>query len=605
MAKHMTRIDLWILLAGALACGCLPAAQDVQCLEDANCNRFAGGACRLALSGHHWCSYPDPGCPSGYRYSDLDVGDGVSGECAAITHDLSISVEGDGAGIVSSLPGDLVCSAGTCTGAFLEGTRVELAADARSGGFLGWSQACQGPGACSAVMDRDRSVTALFGTPGHGRWVRQIGGAGWEYGSGVTTDGDGNLIAVGLFSDSLQIGATTLISAGNYDVFVVKVNGLTGNVIWAKRFGGLEYEGGNAVRTDASNNIYVTGSFAGSVDFGGGELQAAGTKDMFVLKLTAAGGHVWSRQFGGVEREFGDSLAVRDNAIAVVGTRSQPAAIGGSILPDFGANYTDIYIVMVTTDGEFVWSKSMGGPSWDSALGVALDSSGNVVVSGKFAGTVDFGGSLLTSATSNSDVFVAKYAGSTGAHLFSRRYGGTEEDRGSSVAVDAMDNIVVTGFFGGIADFGGPVALVAVNTDAFVAKYTLAGAYLWAKSFGARGATSPGIAIARSVALDPAGDVVLTGQFCGTISFGGAEISSAGVCSAGAEDIFAVRLAGADGGHLNSVRAGSRAEAPHITVTANGSLNLVGHFDGFAELGSHGLTSVNGDDAFILALSPL
>src|SRR5215212_9332743 len=84
----------WILLALATS-GCLPAMPDVQCIDDANCNRFAGGVCHPTPSGHQWCSYPDAACPSGYRYSDLDIGDGVSGKCAETTYRLSLSVEGD------------------------------------------------------------------------------------------------------------------------------------------------------------------------------------------------------------------------------------------------------------------------------------------------------------------------------------------------------------------------------------------------------------------------------------------------------------------------------------------------------------------------------
>jgi formylglycine-generating enzyme len=69
-----------ISLASMLLLAC-PGAQDVQCARDNNCDRFAGGVCQLAQSGSQWCAYPDPACPSGFRYSDLDVGDGLSGMC--------------------------------------------------------------------------------------------------------------------------------------------------------------------------------------------------------------------------------------------------------------------------------------------------------------------------------------------------------------------------------------------------------------------------------------------------------------------------------------------------------------------------------------------
>jgi hypothetical protein len=597
----------WILLAAATAWGCLPPVQDVQCIEDANCNRFAGGACRTAPSGHRWCSYADPDCRSGYRYSDLDVGEGVAGQCTEITYDLTVSVEGNGAGVVSSTSGELACPSGVCTRSFLEGTRVELAADASSGAFLGWAQECRGPGACAMVMDRDRAATALFGTPGHPRWVKQVGGTGWDGGNGVAVDGDGNVIAVGSFSESLQIGGFTLTSAGSSDAFVIKLDGITGAVMWARRFGGLDGEGGRSVRTDAANNIYVMGSFDGTVDFGGGELRSAGGSDMFVLKLTATGDHVWSRRFGGVGDEPGSDLSVRGSAVAIVGSQDQSMAVGSLLLPHLGYFYSDVYVVMFTTDGDLVWSRSWGGANQDLGFGVALDSSGNVVVVGKCFGTVDFGGWPLTCASD--DVFVAKYAGGTGGHLFSRRYGGSGGDEARSVAVDSMDNIIIVGYFDGTVDFGGPAPLVGDGyANMFVAKYTLAGAHLWAKSFRATNATNTGSQMARSVMVDHEDDVVLAGQFCGTISFGGAEISSPGECSTTSDDekdIFAVRLAGNSGGHLNLARAGGRSGANHIALAPGGRLYLVGRFDGFAELGGKGLTPVNGADAFILALAPL
>lgn len=522
----MTRIGCWILLAIATTWGCIPAARDVQCIEDANCDRFDGGACRSAPSGHHWCSYPDSECPSGYRYSDLDVGDGVSGTCTE--------------------------------------------------------------------------------TPGQPRWVRQIGGLGSDWGNGIAVDGEGNVIAAGTFTDSLQIGDTTLTSVGSYDFFVAKLNGLTGEVIWVHHFGGLDTDFNGPVRTDASGNIYVAGYFYGTIDLGGGALQSAGNADSFVLKLTPDGDHVWSRRFGGVGSDGSGELAVRGDAVVVVGTYSQGTVFGASGPAPLAQPYTDIFILKLTTDGEFVWSRTVEGPAPSDVPGsVALDSSGNVVVVGQFGDTVDFGGGPLTTLTAmgSYDLFIAKYAGATGAHLLSRRYGGIGYDLAHSVAVDSMDNIIITGSFTGTVDFGGPISLTS-NNDIFVAKYTLAGAYLWAKSFGAMSATGSGLVLPGSAVVDESGDVVMAGQFCGTLEWGGEAISSSSQCLA-PYDIFAARLSGSSGDHMSSVRAGSRAQLARIALGANGGLYLIGRFDEFAELGEQALTPVKDKDAFILSLAPL
>src|SRR5262249_34048190 len=151
---------------------------------------------------------PDPGCPSGYRYSDLDVGDGLSGQCVEKgtpppppppTHLLTVQVGGNGVGNVVSDPAGITCSGGTCMGKFAEGALVRLSAVPTMGAFLGWANACRGQDECAVTMDRDQSVGALFGTPGKALWVNQIGGEDIDSGVRVAIDSNGDLIAVGLF----------------------------------------------------------------------------------------------------------------------------------------------------------------------------------------------------------------------------------------------------------------------------------------------------------------------------------------------------------------------------------------------------------------------
>ena len=100
---------------------------------------------------------------------------------------------------------------------------------------------------------------------------------------------------------------------------------------------------------------------------------------------------------------------------------------------------------------------------------VAVDASGNVVLTGTFYGTVDFGGGALTSAGSG-DIFVAKF-GSGGAHLWSKRFGDGDYQYGIAVAVDASENAIVTGYFFGTVDFGGGAFTSAGSQDIFVVKF--------------------------------------------------------------------------------------------------------------------------------------
>ena len=120
--------------------------------------------------------------------------------------------------------------------------------------------------------------------------------------------------------------------------------------------------------------------------------------------------------------------------------------------------------------GDHLWSNRFGGTSSEYGHSVAIDSAGNVLVTGYFQGTADFGGGGLTSA-GDLDVFVAKYDAS-GKHLWSKRFGGTSGDYGLSVAIDSAGNVLVTGYFQGTVDFGGGGLTNAGSVDIFVAKFS-------------------------------------------------------------------------------------------------------------------------------------
>ena len=103
---------------------------------------------------------------------------------------------------------------------------------------------------------------------------------------------------------------------------------------------------------------------------------------------------------------------------------------------------------------------------------------GNALVTGAYVGQAIFGG-VTYSTAGGSDVFLAKYGAADGAELWFKHFGGPSGDQGSGVAVDSSDNVVVTGQFQGSVDFGGGT-YTSVNSDLFVAKYASStGAYIW------------------------------------------------------------------------------------------------------------------------------
>ena len=580
-------------------------------------------------TGHRWCAYPDPDCTSGYRYSNDDVGDGVGGACTAgARYTLTVSVGGNGTGSIVSAPSGLACASGTCTGKFPAGTQVQLTAAPTSGSFLGWSNDCHGTDACVVTLDGDHGVGALFGIPGNALWLSGIGGTGGSLiegtlrGNSLAMDGDGNLIIAGSFRRTIQLGMTTLTSAGGTDLFVAKISGRTGDVLWAKRFGGTRNDDSSDIAVDASNAIYIAGSYdSPSLDFGGGPLSTPGVRGGFLVKLTADGANVWSRNLGssGASSDSASALgiAVTDNGVAATGRYNGSLNVDGNKLTSAGNGTifaSDIFAVKFTTDGSLAWIKSFGDTGYDIGYDTAIDKHGNVVVVGSFQGTINSPDGPVDAGSSEA-VLVLKLASADGSVLVAKRFGSTNTSDQSvafSVAVDSSDNIFVAGGFYGSGDFGGSAPLAATREqDAFLAKYTSVGSYIWAKSFGGTGDDEAAV----SVSVNATGDVAITGSFCGAISFGGDTLTAASQCpSAGGAnpgtDMFAARFSGVSGSHLASERGGgARNDVGNSVVLApDGRIFVSGSFQGFAEFGGTTLTALSplpSSDGFVVALPPL
>ena len=92
----------------------------------------------------------------------------------------------------------------------------------------------------------------------------------------------------GNFQGTVDFGGGDVTSAGNTDIFVLKLNS-SGTFQWVNTYGSTSSDAGNGITVDSSGNAYITGYFQGTVDFGGGDVTSAGNLDIFVLKLNSSG----------------------------------------------------------------------------------------------------------------------------------------------------------------------------------------------------------------------------------------------------------------------------------------------------------------------------
>jgi hypothetical protein len=413
----------------------------------------------------------------------------------------------------------------------------------------------------------------------------------------VAVDSSGNAYVTGEFaSSSMTVGAYTLSNGGiaHADVFVAKLNS-TGGVTWAKRFGSTLGDHGMGVDVDSSGNTYVTGSFASSMVMGAYTLSMSGVYDVFVAKLDSNGGVTWARRFGGASSDSGRSVAVDSSGNAyVTGDFSSSSMIMGSTLSTAGSS--DVFVAKLSSTGGVSWASRFGGASDDYGYGVAVDSSGNAYVTGRFKSSSMTMGAYTLTNTGDSNVFVAKLSSNQGAVTWASRFGGASEDEGRSVAVDLSGNAYVTGSFSSSSMTMGTYTLTnAGSSDVFVAKLSSTGGVTWASRFG--GASSDG---GRSVAVDSSGDAYVTGWFSSSMTMGAYTLTNAG-----AWDVFVAKLSSTGGVTWASRFGGTPNDGGNgVAVDSSGNAYVAGWFlSSSMAVGAYTLSTAGLSDVIVAMVS--
>ncbi|MBW2737152.1 MAG: hypothetical protein JRH20_32630 [Deltaproteobacteria bacterium] len=438
---------------------------------------------------------------------------------------------------------------------------------------------------CGGLCESGCATTLTHG------WSISIGAGTHDYGNAVVVDSSGNVTVVGDFYNTINCGGSDLTSAGSADFFVASFTS-AGAHRWSKRFGGSSYDSGHALAVDGNGALTVVGSIGGTVDLGGGAFTMANS-DGFAMSLSSTGAYRWSRQLGsdeGSDSAFGVETGP-DGSVMIVGHFFDNVNMGGALLRGGGGQ--DVWLASFSESGAHNWSRAFPGSGNDYGRDVAVDSSGIVTITGTMEAAVDFGGGLLA-FDKNRDVFIASYTPS-GAHRWSKSYGGGGVDDGRSIAVDAEGNLSVTGLFESTAVFGGVALRSAGDFDIFVASYTSTGEHRWSRGMGAKTVDQ-----GRFLTVDADGNVTVVGSFEGSVDFGAGSRASAGL-----EDIF-VATYSPSGVHLWSQVFGAAGDDRGYGVTnaGQGKVALIGSFSNVVDFGGGGLTSTGFLDVFVAQLGP-
>jgi hypothetical protein len=276
---------------------------------------------------------------------------------------------------------------------------------------------------------------------------------------------------------------------------------------------------------DTSGNTIIAGEFRGTIDFGGGPLTTGpANTNVFVAKIDPTGAHIWSKRFGDAGRQ-------------------SPAAI-------------------------------------------AVSASGHILITGNFEGTLDFGGGPLTGTPSPAEDAFAAVLDASGAHVWSAKYGdATGGQGGMTAALDSGGNAFVAGYSSaGSIDLGGG-ALSTPFYDAWLAKFSPAGAHLWSRRIGDVSSDPADFEYQYiiGVTADLSDNVVVLGMLRGTADLGN------GPETATAQDMFIVRY-DAGGNYISdqifaATGSGTMVNAGGLAVDGSGNLAVGGVYSGVVDFG--------------------
>jgi hypothetical protein len=262
-----------------------------------------------------------------------------------------------------------------------------------------------------------------FDSSGNFVWARTWGASYHDTGYGAAVDGLGNVVVAGYFSETVDfdpgLDLNNHASNGGYDTFLTKFDS-SGNFVGARTWGGTEEDCGYGAAVDGSGNVYVTGSFGGTVDFDPGtdvdNHVSNGDYGTFLTKLDSTGNFIWARTWGGaVHYDFGHGAAVDGSGnVYVIGNFELMVDFDpGPDLDNHMSNGSaDTFLTKFDSTGDFIWAKTWGGAADDWGRQVAVDASGNAYVTGVLKDEVDFDpGPGVDSRVSNGyeDAFLSKF----------------------------------------------------------------------------------------------------------------------------------------------------------------------------------------------------
>ena len=418
-------------------------------------------------------------------------------------------------------------------------------------------------------------------------FVKSIGGDDKDIIKGIVEKGS-TLYFCGSTRGSYVVDGVAVDANTTQDEYMIGKLDLTSkNVQWINTAGKKEARSFcSEVDVDSVGNIYSVGTYYTDVNLGSGNLGSNGDRDIFIAKYNSLGSLSWARAYGGTAGEELNGMTILESD-DVVTSGFFRATVDFGLGNKVSAGDSDAFVFGVNSSGITQFSNTYGLGGKDYYWDVANDSSDNIYATGEMIGNVDIGGGAL-SQIGGRDIFLGKYDFS-GNHIWSMNFGVVGDEYTRNLTVNSTGEVFVAGQTKGSFNIGGAGHTNQGGTDLFLVKVDSSGTLSWARAFGSSANDT-----SEDVIHDSEGNIIIVATFSNTINVGGSDLTSHG-----GKDILVAKY-DSNGNHIFSKNYGGVLDdsVQSLKLTSDGNLLLSGSFNGSFE----GMVSNGSSDGFIMKI---
>ncbi len=409
----------------------------------------------------------------------------------------------------------------------------------------------------------------------------------------IEKDANGNIYALGNYTQSATFGSTTLTSLGDNDIFLAKYSE-SGTLIWIKSFGSPAGDVANALEIDATGNVIISGYFWDNINFDGTILNfTGGGSDICLAKLNSNGVVQWAKKMGGMGIDIPADVETDASGNVYITGNYNNGSITFNGSPNIvlsNAGLYDGFLAKYDNIGNVVYAKNIGAID-DNTVGDLEPSGSNMLLTGSYSGTVTLGnGVSLTSFTGGRDSFLATF--DLNGNCQSSISLGSSQASISKILSESSTFFYIAGSVSGTTNIGGQQVNLNPGSSSFFAKVSSSLSVLFVKAL-----PCPQSSSASSMKLDANGNLNIVGNFTGSITNYNNTLQSKGE-----SDVFLAKFS-PSGSPLSLLGFGSSGYESGSSIVTGSTIYISGIFMGNPNFGNGITNSGPSPNAYILRIS--